>query len=183
MAENYVVNYDINVRSQAAIQALTNFQQATNKLSQAGKQLTAFQKKIEAVTNKLNQMSRKAPVLDIATSKVNKKLDATIAKLKKIHRLAKKTAALNVTTGAAPAGSTSGGSSRTSSPKRTPSVTRVSRPKTSLNSYQALGHTMIDTGGVGALDFVKGMGIAIRLSYSVASLIVLPINEPRPVIP
>ena len=105
MAENYVVNYDINVRSQAAIQALNSFQQATNKLQQAGKQLTAFQKKIEAVTNKLNQMSRKAPVLDIATSKVNKKLDATIAKLEKIHRLAKKTAALNVTTGTAPAGS------------------------------------------------------------------------------
>lgn len=176
MAENYVVNYDINVRSQAAIQALTNFQQATNKLSQAGKQLTAFQKKIEAVTNKLNQMSRKAPVLDIATSKVNKKLDATIAKLEKIHRLAKKTAALNVTTGAAPAGSTSGGSSRTSSPKRTPSVTRVSRPKTSLNSYQALGHTMIDTGGVGALDFVKGMGIAYGIT-GLGSLIGSTIKE------
>ena len=72
MAENYVVNYDINVRSQAAIQALNSFQQATNKLQQAGKQLTAFQKKIEAVTNKLNQMSRKAPVLDIATSKDRK---------------------------------------------------------------------------------------------------------------
>lgn len=176
MAENYVVNYDINVRSQAAIQALTNFQQATNKLSQAGKQLTAFQKKIEAVTNKLNQMSRKAPVLDIATSKVNKKLDATIAKLEKIHRLAKKTAALNVTTGAAPAGSTSGGSSRASSPKRTPSVTRVSRPKTSLNSYQALGHTMIDTGGVGALDFVKGMGIAYGIT-GLGSLIGSTIKE------
>lgn len=176
MAENYVVNYDINVRPQAAIQALTNFQQATNKLSQAGKQLTAFQKKIEAVTNKLNQMSRKAPVLDIATSKVNKKLDATIAKLEKIHRLAKKTAALNVTTGAAPAGSTSGGSSRTSSPKRTPSVTRVSRPKTSLNSYQALGHTMIDTGGVGALDFVKGMGIAYGIT-GLGSLIGSTIKE------
>ena len=185
MAENYVVNYDINVRSQAAIQALTNFQQATNKLSQAGKQLTAFQKKIEAVTNKLNQMSRKAPVLDIATSKVNKKLDATIAKLEKIHRLAKKTAALNVTTGAAPAGSTSGGSSTSSSRSRSGGVVTSGRlSRTSIKPYSmsgnqvynTLGHTMIDTGGIGALDFVKGMGIAYGIT-GLGSLIGSTIKE------
>ena len=179
MAENYVVNYDINVRSQAAIQALNSFQQATNKLQQAGKQLTAFQKKIEAVTNKLNQMSRKAPVLDIATSKVNKKLDATIAKLEKIHRLAKKTAALNVTTGPAPAGNSRTSGSRSSGttvarPKPAPAV--IPSPKRSLNSYQALGHTMIDTGGIGALDFVKGMGIAYGIT-GLGSLIGTTIKE------
>lgn len=184
MAENYVVNYDINVRSQAAIQALTNFQQATNKLSQAGKQLTAFQKKIEAVTNKLNQMSRKAPVLDIATSKVNKKLDATIAKLEKIHRLAKKTAALNVTT-AAPAGSTSGGGNTSSSRSRSGGVVTSGRSsRTSIKPYamsgnqvyNTLGHTMIDTGGIGALDFVKGMGIAYGIT-GLGSLIGSTIKE------
>ena len=175
MAENYVVNYDINVRSQAAIQALNSFQQATNKLQQAGKQLTAFQKKIEAVTNKLNQMSRKAPVLDIATSKVNKKLDATIAKLEKIHRLAKKTAALNVTTGPAPTTSSSRSSGTTvARPKPAPAV--IPSPKRSLNSYQALGHTMIDTGGIGALDFVKGMGIAYGIT-GLGSLIGTTIKE------
>lgn len=170
MAENYVVNYDINVRSQAAIQALNSFQQATNKLQQAGKQLTAFQKKIEAVTNKLNQMSRKAPVLDIATSKVNKKLDATIAKLEKIHRLAKKTAALNVTTGPAP---TTSSSSTSSSRSRSGGVIASGKPaRTKIKPfamsgnavYNTLGHTMIDTGGIGALDFVKGMGIAYGIT-------------------
>ena len=185
MAENYVVNYDINVRSQAAIQALTNFQQATNKLSQAGKQLTAFQKKIEAVTNKLNQMSRKAPVLDIATSKVNKKLDATIAKLEKIHRLAKKTAALNVTTGAAPTGSTSGGGNSSSSRSHSGGVVTSGRSsRTSIKPYamsgnqvyNTLGHTMIDTGGIGALDFVKGMGIAYGIT-GLGSLIGSTIKE------
>lgn len=182
MAENYVVNYDINVRSQAAIQALTNFQQATNKLSQAGRQLTAFQKKIEAVTNKLNQMSRKAPVLDIATSKVNKKLDATIAKLEKIHRLAKKTAALNVTTG--PASATSSSSTSSSRP-RSGGVIASGRPsRTSTKPYamsgtkvyNTLGHTMIDTGGIGALDFVKGMGIAYGIT-GLGSLIGSTISE------
>lgn len=170
MAENYVVNYDINVRSQAAIQALNSFQQATNKLQQAGKQLTAFQKKIEAVTNKLNQMSRKAPVLDIATSKVNKKLDATIAKLEKIHRLAKKTAALNVTTGPVPTTSSSGASSSRSRSggviaSGKPARTKIKPFTMSGNAvYNTLGHTMIDTGGIGALDFVKGMGIAYGIT-------------------
>ena len=170
MAENYVVNYDINVRSQAAIQALNSFQQATNKLQQAGKQLTAFQKKIEAVTNKLNQMSRKAPVLDIATSKVNKKLDATIAKLEKIHRLAKKTAALNVSTGAAPAGAATRNTSGVTSSKQSTKSSKpsgTSRRSTIIPSnigYKVLGPSMIDSGGVGALDFVKGMGIAYGIS-------------------
>lgn len=182
MAENYVVNYDINVRSQAAIQALNSFQQATNKLQQAGKQLTAFQKKIEAVTNKLNQMSRKAPVLDIATSKVNKKLDATIAKLEKIHRLAKKTAALNVTTGPAP---TTSSSSTSSSRSRSGGVIASGKPaRTKIKPfamsgnavYNTLGHTMIDTGGIGALDFVKGMGIAYGIT-GLGSLIGTTIKE------
>lgn len=173
MAENYVVNYDINVRSQAAIQALNSFQQATNKLQQAGKQLTAFQKKIEAVTNKLNQMSRKAPVLDIATSKVNKKLDATIAKLEKIHRLAKKTAALNVTTGPAPAGSrNTSGSNNTGRTSRRPSTVYAGGfSRASINrglpkdlSYKLLGPTPLDVGGVMGVDFLKGMGIAYGIS-------------------
>ncbi len=167
MADNYLVNYDINVRSDAALQSLNNFQQATNKLLQAGKQLTTFQKKIEAVTSKLNQMSRKAPVLDIATSKVNKKLDTVIAKMEKIHRLAKKTAALNVTTGAGPTG-------QKQTAKQSPPVqmlggktnSKVSRRSWIPNNigYKTLGPSMIDSGGIGALDFVKGMGIAYGIS-------------------
>lgn len=167
MAENYVVNYDINVQSQAALQALNNFQLATNKLSQAGKQLTAFQKKIESVTSKLNQMSRKAPVLDIATSKVNKKLDTVIAKMEKIHRLAKKTAALNITTGAGPTGQKQ--TAKQSQPAQM--LGGKTNSKTSRRSwipnnigYKTLGPSMIDSGGIGALDFVKGMGIAYGIS-------------------
>lgn len=182
MAENYVVSYNINVHSDRAIQALENFRLATNKLSQAGRTLDAFQRKIEAVTSKLSQMSRKAPVLDIATSKANKKLDATIAKLEKIHRLATKTAALNISQGAAPAGGSSrSGGTTTIAPAPTPTrksatPAKVGRPRTSLNSYQALGHTMIDTGGVGALDFVKGMGIAYGIT-GLGSLIGSTISE------
>lgn len=172
MAENYVVNYDINVRSQAALQALDSFQRATNKLSQAGKQLVAFQKKIEAVTSKLNQMARKAPVLDIATSKANKKLDATIAKLEKIHRLAKKTAALNVSQGPAAAGSRTSGSSgnaRRTSSSSTSYVGGFNRASVNRGlpknlSYKLLGPTPLGVGGVLGVDFLKGMGVAYGIA-------------------
>lgn len=168
MGENYAVNYDINVQSQAALQALNSFQQATNKLSQAGKQLTAFQKKIESVTSKLNQMSRKAPVLDIATSKVNKKLDAVIVKMEKIHALARKTASLNISSTGAATHTTKS----TSSPKiskvsggRSPAMVATTQSTIPRNiSYRALGPAMLDSGGIGAFDLVKGMGIAYGIS-------------------
>lgn len=65
MAENYTVNYNINVNSEKAISALTAFQNATSKLTDAQKKLTAFQKKIDQTINKFNQFSKKAPVLSI----------------------------------------------------------------------------------------------------------------------
>ena len=179
MAENYVVNYSINVKADAALQSLTNFQQAVNNLSKVSTKITE-------INERLNKLSRKAPVLDVSTAKINRKLDATIAKLKEIHRIAKKTAALNISTGAAPTkGGKTASPSSSSSPSSSPSTSsegddskkknkstpsKRSKPsltaRRSLNTYQALGHTMIDTGGVGALDFVKGMGIA----YGIAGL-------------
>ena len=75
MAENYVVNCDINVRLQPALTALRNFQQATTNLSKCGQQLTAFQRKIESVTAKFSQMTKKTPVLNINTKTTEKRLD------------------------------------------------------------------------------------------------------------
>lgn len=59
MAENYTVNYNINVNSEKAISALTAFQNATSKLTDAQKKLTAFQKKIDQTINKFNQFSKR----------------------------------------------------------------------------------------------------------------------------
>lgn len=161
MAENYVVNYDINVKHQQALSALRRFQEATNKLDAAGKKLMTFQKKIESVTAQFDKMARRTPIMDISTAKVNKKLDNVILKLEKIHRLAKKTVTVNVNT-------------VTKTPKNAGQVTnvpgvtraRVNRVIPKNIGYRNLGPTMIDSGGIGAFDMVKGMGIA----YGIAGL-------------
>ena len=177
MAENYVVNYDINVRSQQALDSIRKFQEATNKLDQCGQKLKAFQRKIESVHAKFSQMAKKAPVIDVATSKANQKLDRTIAKLERIHSLAKKTAALNIstvapgkttsgkTTGKSGGGQTTtvvGGGNNKPQPSGKPAANRRIVPRNI--SYRNLGPTMLDSGGIGAFNMVKGMGIAYGIS-------------------
>lgn len=164
MAENYVVNYDINVRAQQGLESIRKFQEATLKLDECGRKLMTFQKKVESVSAKFSQMVKKAPVFDIATSKASKKLDAVIVKLEKIHRLAKKTAVLNVSAGATAGGK--GGRTPSSTPAvpvAKPSSVRKSMVPKNIG-YRNLGPTMIDSGGIGAFDMVKGMGIAYGIS-------------------
>lgn len=167
MAENYVVNYDINVRAQQGLESIRKFQEATLKLDECGRKLMTFQKKVESVSAKFSQMAKKAPVFDIATSKASKKLDAVIVKLEKIHRLAKKTAVLNVSAIGTSGNSGKGGSNTLPPPPiispggNKPSKTNII-PKNI--GYRTLGPTMIDSGGVGAFNIIKGMGVAYGIT-------------------
>lgn len=189
MAENYTVNYNINVNSEKAISALTAFQNATSKLTDAQKKLTAFQKKIDQTINKFNQFSKKAPVLSIKTDVASRKLDTIIRKLEKIDALASKNRRITIST------ATSGNSSKRSTsnlgagsqtkltkqlappPPVQPSVAPIggSRKRTQTKpnkavisrgsaSYRALGPSMLDSGGISAVDMLKGMGIAYGIT-------------------
>lgn len=165
MAENYVVNYEINVRAQQGIESIRKFQEATMKLDECGRKLLAFQKKIESVSAKFSQMAKKAPVFDISTSKANKKLDSVIVKLEKIHRLAKKVAVLNVSATSRAGGK--GGRSPSSTPAAVPVGKKSSSKKNIIPKnigYRNFGPTMIDSSGIGAFDMLKGMGVAYGLS-------------------
>lgn len=191
MAENYTVNYNINVNSAKAQEALTAFQTATAKLTEASKNLTAFQKKIDQTIAKFNQLARKTPALDFKVANANKKLQSVITKLQTIERLAKKVHSINVTTttraggrGSSSGSSRSGGSTTvapiTGGTSRS-SVTPSSRVRTTARSggsptYRALGPTMIDTGGISAIDMLKGMGLAYGIT-GLGSLISNAITE------
>lgn len=180
MAENYTVNYNINVNSAKAQEALTAFQTATAKLTEASKNLTAFQKKIDQTIAKFNQLAKKTPALDFKVANANKKLQSVITKLQTIERLAKKVHAINVTTttktGGRGSSSTGNGRSRGSSTvapitggTSRSSITPSSRVRTTPRSggsptYRALGPTMIDSGGISAIDMLKGMGIAYGIT-------------------
>lgn len=191
MAENYTVNYNINVNSAKAQEALTSFQTATAKLTEASKNLTTFQKKIDQTIAKFNQLARKTPALDFKVANANKKLQSVITKLQTIERLAKKVHAINVTTTTRTRGNGSGSGSSRSGGSTTvapisggtsrSSVTPSSRVRTTPRSggsptYRALGPTMIDTGGISAVDMLKGMGLAYGIT-GLGSLISNAITE------
>ena len=171
MAELYTVNYTINVKSQQAINALNSFQTATSKLTQAGNKLKTFERQINKTVAQFNKLSKKTPLLDFSTSKANQKLDVIIRKLEKINRLAKQNRTITVNTN--PVTKTPGGAAggtvvtREASSRGTRQNT-TARPRTTRGnySYKVLGPAMIDTGGIGAIDMLKGMGIA----YGIAGL-------------
>lgn len=201
MAENYTVNYNINVNSAKAQQALVAFQTATQNLTKAGAELTKFQKKIDQTIAKFNLMAKKTPMLDVRVSSANKKLNSVITKLQTIERLAKKVHNITVTTttatgtgrgsGRGGSGSTGRGSGTTPpvvptggrGTKRTTAPAPIRRTAARYRSggegspsYRALGPTMIDTGGIAAIDMLKGMGIAYGIT-GLGSLLSNAISE------
>lgn len=161
MAENYTVNYNINVNSQAAINALNSFQTATNKLTAAGNKLRTFEKRINSTIAQFNKLSKRTPLLDFSTAKANQKLDVIIRKLEKINRLAKQNRTITINTRTTNTGGAQGGGTAPMTTRRHSSSARVATPRATGNySYKVLGPAMIDTGGIGAIDMLKGMGIA-----------------------
>lgn len=168
MAELYTVNYTINVKSQQAINALNSFQTATSKLTQAGNKLKTFERQINKTVAQFNKLSKKTPLLDFSTSKANQKLDVIIRKLEKINRLAKQNRTITVNTNPVtktPGGGAVVGGSGSGKAPRGVSRTFV-RPSAARGnySYKVLGPAMIDTGGIGAIDMLKGMGIAYGIT-------------------
>lgn len=171
MAENYTVNYNINVNSAKAQEALTAFQTATAKLTEASKNLTAFQKKIDQTIAKFNQLAKKTPALDFKVANANKKLQSVITKLQTIERLAKKVHAININTSSNAKQSKDGtrstvGNSQGGSMAMPLETGRVNRKRKQGGSYtyHALGPTMVDSGGIGAVDILKGMGVAYGIT-------------------
>lgn len=185
--ENYTVQYNIKVNDNGAAKVLQSFTTATANLTKAEGNLDLFAKKINEITGQLNNMARKSPTLKINTGTVNRQLDNIIRKLERIQALSKQRLTLSATTvagGRGGRGTTTGvgvGGGKpqsgpapmgggTSSPK--PKVVPATPKRTTSGGgrggtrYQALGQTLIDTGGVGVLDFAKGIGIA----YGIAGL-------------
>lgn len=161
MAENYTVNYNINVKSQKAIDALNAFQTATSKLTTAQTALTNFQKKLQQTIAQFSKMTKKAPVLDFKVASANKKLDGIIRKLERINKLAAKNR--NITfNGSGSSSGKSGGSGKTKSGRKT-GVTTAARSTGNLG-YKAFGPTPLTNNGGLAVDMLKGMGIAYGIS-------------------
>lgn len=196
---NYSVNYTVSVNTNDAIQSINNFNNAMKQFDKMFEPLTRMQKQMDAVANRFHFLTKKPLVLDIQTNKVNNKLDTVLGKLSKVQQTLTQinSIGLNLHT----SGGTLAHTSLMSNNRTTPSPIRAvtSAPKTPLSipkskdnlvhmfagrktilpnniSYRALGPSMVDSGGLGAFEFVKGMGIAYGLS-GVGTLFSKTINQ------
>ena len=133
MAENYVVNYSINVNAEKAIQALTAFQTASASLTATFEALKGFEATINSVVGSLQKLSKTKVTLSINTEVTKKKLDTIITKLERINRLASKGATLNTVVSTNNAkGTTTASSAKASSKKAAAATSTNNTPITSL---------------------------------------------------
>lgn len=173
MSQTYTVSYNINVVGvEAARTAINQFTTATKKLTQATQPFQKLNNSINNLKNRLNSLAQKAPTIQIKTADAERKLDRLIGKLRQYQREARKAGAITFTA-STPRGrgatSTGGGSS---SRATTAAVTAASARNAIVRNlpknigYKALGPTPLDVGGIGAINLLKGMGIA----YGIAGL-------------
>lgn len=159
MAENYVVNYDINVVDNGS-RALSSFITATQNLSQAATNIEKINNKLNSLRQKLQNFStQKAYKININTKQAIKNVDDLYRKLVMVEQKAK---SMGVSAGALIATPSRGSTPKTS---KTASIRQKNTPQIDGGiRYRALGQTLVDTGGVGALDFAKGMGLAYGMA-------------------
>ena len=186
MAENYTVNYTIKVTDQAS-RIINAFQTSTQSLVTAQSNLDAFAKKLTETMTLFQKVGKTTPKVNFSCAEANRKLDRIIAKLTKINELAATARTITINTGTTKGGKGSGankgggsttnvvgggGGNNQPAPKTpktpTPKTTRVAKTKSVLDqrnlAYKALGPAMIDSGGIGALDMIKGMGVAYGIT-------------------
>lgn len=191
MAENFEVNYSINVFSDQATKAIEQFTAATSKLTEAAAPFRKLNTSVSNLNDKLVKLNAKTFSVKIEVGKAERNVDRLIGKLRQLETIAKKTG-LNLGSiaagqGAAIAGnnnknSSSGTNSNNKTTTTTTSTrqsknssggsgTKTSNSKIARNlpnnlGYKLLGPTQLDVGGIMAIDMLKGMGIA----YGIAGL-------------
>lgn len=178
MAQNFTVNYDINVLSQDAVTAINSFAQATKKLDQAMRPFRKLNTSISNLQNNLTKLNAKTYTVKLETKKAVNNVDKLIGRLRRLKAEAKgagiNLGSINTAGGVAAGGSSNrstGGKRVTASAGKTSTSSSViSRNMPKNLGYKLLGPTPLDTGGIMAVDMLKGMGIAYGIA-GIGSLI------------
>ena len=89
MAENYIVNYQINVNSNPALESILKFQQATAEMEALTKRFDIVAKSIGKVNSALASIKTKPINIQINTSAAEASLDRILTKLNNIKSQAK----------------------------------------------------------------------------------------------
>ncbi len=169
MAQNFTVNYDINILSQDAVTAINSFTQATKKLEQAMRPFRKLNTSISNLQNNLTKLNAKTYTVKLETAKAVNNVDKLIGRLRRLKAEAKG-AGINLGS-INPAGGTSSRSTGTRSSGTTAKNKNTTSRSITRNmpknlGYKLLGPTPLDVGGIIGVDMLKGMGIA----YGIAGL-------------
>lgn len=199
--ENYGVKYNIQVIADPAIEAIAKFARATDNLNIASTKFKNLQTAAESLNKTLNKFkTQKTPVVQINTKPARDNINKLIGRIDqlkvKLNQLGLTsvaaarswaatpplTAAMNGVMPTTPVIAPAKASKQPKTPKqpKAPRQTVVRRPVSqSALSYRALGPSMIDSGGIGAVSLLKGMGIAYGISAigSLASNVVKDATE------
>lgn len=187
MAENFVVNYDINVLSQDAVQAIGRFVTAANEVAKAAAPFRKLNESINSVNNRLTALGKKTASVKIDTSKANQALDKLLGRMKQLEAISKrlninigavaasqgmKTGNTATTTAAAGAAGTSRSTQKTGTSNRSSAKTNRNLFQRLPNNltYKMVGPTPLDVNGIIGVDMLKGMGIAYGIA-GIGSLI------------
>jgi TP901 family phage tail tape measure protein len=174
MAQNFTVNYDINVLSQDAVTAINSFTKATKQLEQAMRPFRKLNTSISNVQNNLTKLNAKTYTVKLETGKAVNNVDKLIGRIRKLKAEAK---GAGINLGSITAGGGTTGGSRNTSGNRGAATGRtaasssvIARNMPKNLGYKLLGPTPLDTGGIMAVDMLKGMGIAYGIA-GIGSLI------------
>ena len=89
MAENYIVNYQINVNSNPALESIRKFQQATAEMESLTKRFDIVAKSIGKVNSALASIKTKPINIQINTSAAEASLERVLKQLSNIKSQAK----------------------------------------------------------------------------------------------
>lgn len=87
MAENYIVNYDINVTAENGIAGIRAFQEATGQLKACMKPFTDLQKVTKTTDIALTKLCNKTFKINVSTKEAEKKLDSLLRKMKSVQTM------------------------------------------------------------------------------------------------
>ena len=130
MAQNFTVNYDINVLSQDAVTAINSFTQATKKLDQAMRPFRKLNTSISNLQNNLTKLNAKTYTVKLETSKAVNNVDKLIGRLRRLKAEAKG-AGINLGSINTAGGVAAGGTSSRSTGTRSSSATAKNKNTTS----------------------------------------------------
>lgn len=205
MAEKYTVEYNIHVNSSEAVAAINAFTKAAGELTSIGNQFRTLEGTIHSIAKSFSKIAGKKHTLRFSVKEANQNLQSVITKLERIDALASKNHAIMMQGASGSSGksgntlitgkqgnnsniqqTTEGKSDKDNKnqnkqqPKKQAAPMRRRRAARAVQGgnlpYKVYGPSMVDSGGLGMVDMLKGMGVAYGIS-AIGSGIASIIND------